>query len=458
MASQLRVDEIIASTGSSVAIGTAGGSVTLAGDFTVDTSKGLNVGTGASIFSPSSNVLTLGTNNAERVRITSSGNVGINETSPDRLLHITVGSDTALAKFENSASSGRAQVQYVNPHGDWVQGIQGGTTTGDFLTYTADSKNIRFYTDGALRQKIQGDGKIIVGGNADQAANRNLSVVAASGNSNNTEIGLQPTNSSGGYNPEVIIGTTADGTYGAHMFFTTRDTSGNRSERLRITSSGNIGIGLTNPTYSGVFGGSQRVLHISGTAAPSLRIQSSTANQGDLSIQAGNSGADVQISNMATNGDIVFYTHPSGSINEAARFTDSGNLKFPSGQGIDFSANSNAAGMTSELLDDYEEGTWTPTQGNLSTWSSPTFSANYTKIGRLVYVQLQQTGGTIGWSAQQYIAGLPFSPAVPGSAYATDNYPDSTSALLIWTSNNIYFHTANASETGLIFTAVYHTS
>ena len=105
MASQLRVDEIIASTGSSVAIGTAGGSVTLAGDFTVDTSKGLNVGTGATIFSPSSNVLTLGTNSAERVRITSSGNVGINETSPDRLLHITVGSDTALAKFENSASS-----------------------------------------------------------------------------------------------------------------------------------------------------------------------------------------------------------------------------------------------------------------------------------------------------------------------------------------------------------------
>jgi len=127
------------------------------------------------------------------------GNVGINETSPDRLLHITVGSDTALAKFENSASSGRAQVQYVNPHGDWVQGIEGGFTTGDFLTYTADSKNIKLYTAGAIRQKIQGDGKIIVGGNADQTANRNLSVVAASGNSNNTEIGLQPTNSSGGY-------------------------------------------------------------------------------------------------------------------------------------------------------------------------------------------------------------------------------------------------------------------
>ena len=42
-------------------------------------------------------------------------------------------------------------------------------------------------------------------------------------------------------------------------------------------------------------------------------------------------------------------------------FNSSGNLVLASGSGIDFSANSNASGMTSEVLDDYEEGTWTPT-------------------------------------------------------------------------------------------------
>lgn len=60
------------------------------------------------------------------------------------------------------------------------------------------------------------------------------------------------------------------------------------------------------------------------------------------------------------------------------------------GQGIDFSATANAPGMTSELLNDYEEGTWTPTlTANTSgtiTLSSPTNSLNYTKIGRLVTV------------------------------------------------------------------------
>ncbi len=51
--------------------------------------------------------------------------------------------------------------------------------------------------------------------------------------------------------------------------------------------------------------------------------------------------------------------------------------------GIDFSGHSNASGVSSELLDDYEEGTWTPQthDGTVSV-----LSANYTKIGRQVTV------------------------------------------------------------------------
>lgn len=58
-----------------------------------------------------------------------------------------------------------------------------------------------------------------------------------------------------------------------------------------------------------------------------------------------------------------------------------------SGQGIDFSASPHTGGMTSELLADYEEGTWTPNQGPGLTVVG-TFSSNgtYTKIGRQVTI------------------------------------------------------------------------
>jgi len=60
-----------------------------------------------------------------------------------------------------------------------------------------------------------------------------------------------------------------------------------------------------------------------------------------------------------------------------------GNLKIgTAGHGIDFSANSHTSGMTSELLDSYEEGSWTPTLpggGNMGI-----YNASYTKIGRMV--------------------------------------------------------------------------
>jgi len=57
------------------------------------------------------------------------------------------------------------------------------------------------------------------------------------------------------------------------------------------------------------------------------------------------------------------------------------------GKGIDFSANTHAAGMTSELLNWYEEGTWTPTAvstgGAITSFVS---AATYTRVGRLVYI------------------------------------------------------------------------
>lgn len=84
------------------------------------------------------------------------------------------------------------------------------------------------------------------------------------------------------------------------------------------------------------------------------------------------------------------------------------------GNGIDFSADPSAAGMTSELLDDYEEGTWTP--GISYSVSSGDATATvavgmYTKVGRAVMLQ-----GMLRWnestaSGDVLITGLPFTSA-----------------------------------------------
>ena len=49
----------------------------------------------------------------------------------------------------------------------------------------------------------------------------------------------------------------------------------------------------------------------------------------------------------------------AATLNNGLTLSD-GNLVVASGHGVDFSAADDASGMTSELLDDYEEGTWTP--------------------------------------------------------------------------------------------------
>jgi hypothetical protein len=67
-------------------------------------------------------------------------------------------------------------------------------------------------------------------------------------------------------------------------------------------------------------------------------------------------------------------------------------------------------------LDDYEEGTWTPTASSLgSSWT--VHSARYTKTGNLVHVQTYIDGiAGNGTSAAAQIGGLPFN--LPASAWA----------------------------------------
>jgi hypothetical protein len=93
------------------------------------------------------------------------------------------------------------------------------------------------------------------------------------------------------------------------------------------------------------------------------------------------------------------------------------------GKGIDFSIDPSAAGMTSELLADYEEGTWTPIfYPAAGAFGSITYNflraASYTKIGRLVTIQMSIGTDAISIgtaSGDILILGLPFTPISRGA-------------------------------------------
>jgi hypothetical protein len=127
------------------------------------------------------------------------------------------------------------------------------------------------------------------------------------------------------------------------------------------------------------------------------------------------------------------------------------------GKGIDFSADGQAAGMTSELLDDYEEGTWTPANSAMTvdsgSWAA---TGTYTKIGRTVYFSVIQTSGTVSASSGVgMITGFPFAPARGVSCTYTNSAGTLAGVGLLETNSIFYGATAFSSQTALRFSGSY---
>lgn len=233
-----------------------------------------------------------------------------------------------------------------------------------------------------------------------------------------------------------------------HILFQTKDSGSSLAERLRIKSDGNVGIGTDDPIRPLHFdNASQASFLLSGTA-PQIRFNSSATDGLDADrVILARSGAGDQFISGSADGDAILRCATSKKVmigygtTEIAQFNSSG-LKFKtSGMGIDFSETADGTGtMTSELLDDYEEGTFTPTL----TFSTPgtssfTYSVNaghYTKIGNLAYYRLEIrlsafSKGTA--SGDLRVEGFPFTAANLSNgqfvgSLATFNTPMSTDA------------------------------
>ena len=125
-------------------------------------------------------------------------------------------------------------------------------------------------------------------------------------------------------------------------------------------------------------------------------------------------------------GRMEFHTTADGNPNPIERMTidSTGNVTVKdgnlivgtAGHGIDFSAqtatSASGASMVAEILDHYEEGTWTPTWYGSSTAGTISYSVQtgeYTRIGRLVLCTFMLAVSSSGGGGDVTIGGFPFA-------------------------------------------------
>jgi len=214
------------------------------------------------------------------------------------------------------------------------------------------------------------------------------------------------------------------------------------STRIMTTPDANFTVARTDAaqTFTGNQTVNGNVIATSGTATPVLRAHNTTAGLGSVaefqldttntfsgtsktfikgeSQNAGNSSADLLFGVNADGGGAPYNAvRVKGNGGDLSVLT--GNLVIgTSGKGIDFSATSGTG--TSELLADYEEGTWTPAFTNCGTASAS--SAKYTKVGRLVTIQLTMTATSLVANSSFFT--LPFTSGALSSGTFTRSTTD----------------------------------
>ena len=171
---------------------------------------------------------------------------------------------------------------------------------------------------------------------------------------------------------------------------------------MNITT-GSVGVGTDNPTEK---------LDVNGA----LKVYANTNIATFKNNQLRSDAAGAYYFDHGTTGQsFTFRTSTSSSLDTTGpSVTSAGNISFPSGKGIDFSATANSSGtMTSELLDDYEEGSWTPNfsfNGNSTGLTYSNRGGLYTRIGRLVtcycMIVLSNKGSSTG---NVLVSGLPYT-------------------------------------------------
>ena len=359
------------------------------------------------------------TGGTERMRIDASGNVGINTSSPSAKFGINASApdftmlQSDVVKFRSGVSG-------------TTNGGVTGSASGDYFARTSGGKMLFSTNDGVTAHAvIDASGKVGIGTSSP------LSILhVGSGGDANLPITFAP--ASGG-NVE-LRSTTSTGS------FTFTNANGS-SEKMRIDSSGNLLVGTTtaavaNGTTAGIAATSGDQLLI-GTSSDVSAAFNRITSDGDIVLfrkdgtTVGNIGArggDVYLETGDTGirmfdaSNAVIPVGSTGVSRDAAIDLGVSNIRF---KDLYLSGGVYLGGTGSaNKLDDYEEGTFTPTVIGSTTAGTATYSHQkgaYTKVGDLVHVQIY-----LNWSSGTGAGNLQFS-GLPFTLFATSGYYGSAS-------------------------------
>jgi hypothetical protein len=205
--------------------------------------------------------------------------------------------------------------------------------------------------------------------------------------------------------------------------------AGGNDTGLKVDSNGRVIIGAQITVDTGGYY-DDITLNNSNTASgeaggAGLSIVSGSSSYGGVIFSRSNSHGRGYVKYDQTNDRLLLGTQTIDRVmiedsgNNGDVHIKTGNIVFDtSGRGIDFSATGDASGMTSELLDDYEEGTFTlSASGGGSSFTSTV--SRYIKIGIVVHIFLQLDSFSGGSSSQDLVLnGLPFTSSSSNNSAA----------------------------------------
>jgi hypothetical protein len=283
---------------------------------------------GLTIISETAHPIIFQTNAAERLRIDSSGRVGIGTSTPDNLLHVKASGSYGGIIADNSSTTGGGTFRaYQNGSLIGTFGASGaieGNTTSDVGLF-AETGGLRFYTNGsaaAAKATLDSSGRLGIG---TTSPGMKLTI----NDTTTAQIQL-------GYNDSIYgrIGRNSSGNYefssyenGGNLLFGTTGTTGSTTERARIDASGRLLVGTSSARGNFFNTTASAALQIEGTAtarrASIISCEAASDTGGSLVLAHQRSGS-VGGNTIVNNGDIVGRLSYQG--NDGAEFVEAASI------------------------------------------------------------------------------------------------------------------------------------